>query len=84
MLAVALCASCQAELALVYASRPASAIATDIALPVGELSTTVIQPLCCKIARLRLTVDRSSIILAAKAAGFTGPEAPTSSVRISI
>ena len=84
MLAALVCALRQAVLALVNAATPVSAMVTDIARPVGEVSTTVTQPLFCIRARFRLTVDRSSISLAARAAGLTGPVALISSVRISI
>ena len=48
---------------------PASEIVTDIARPVAEVSVTATQPLFCMSARFRLMVDRSSISLAASAAG---------------
>jgi len=63
---------------------PASVIVTDIARLVAEVSVTATQPLFCMSARFRLMVDRSSISLAASAAGLTGPAALMRLARTSI
>ena len=75
ILAASACARRHALSALVNAAAPALVIVTDIARPVAEVSVTATQPLSCMSARFRLTVDRSSISLAASAAGLTGPAA---------
>jgi len=55
-----------AALALVNADMPVSVMATDMARPVGEVLAVVTQPRSFIRARFRLTVDRSSISLAAE------------------
>ena len=72
-----------AALAPVNADTPVPVMATDMARPVGEVLAVVTQPRSFIRARLRLTVDRSSISLPA-AAGLTGPAALIRTVRISI
>jgi hypothetical protein len=57
--------------ALVNADMPVSVMLTDIARPVAEVSATATQPRFCIRARFRLMVDRSTISLAARAAGLT-------------
>lgn len=61
--------------ALVNAAVPASVIVTAIARPVAEVSAAATQPRFCMRARFRFMVDRSSISLAASAAGRNGPAA---------
>src|SRR5260370_16066448 len=82
ILAAVVCALRQAVLALVNAATPVPVMVTDIARPVGEVSATVTHPLFCIRARFRLTVDRSAISLAARAASLTGPAAETRTARL--
>ena len=83
-MAASACARRHAAPALVNAVMPASVIVTDIARPVAEVSVTATQPLFCMSATFRLMVDRSSISLAASAAGLTGPAALMRLARTSI